>query len=52
MRVVVVQHEASGRIIKVCEDKQTAKTWVGHSEWNSYDVMYRDCNVTEWEDLT
>jgi hypothetical protein len=50
MRVTVIRHK-QGRIIKVCEDRQTARTWLAHSEWSQSETRMMNCNVTEWEDI-
>lgn len=45
MRVIVVTHDESGQLLKVCADTDTFEKWLDRSDWEMYDVDTWDANV-------
>lgn len=45
MRVVVVQHESSGDLIKVCADESAFESWLDRSDWERYQLHVSDARV-------
>lgn len=46
-RVIVVTHDESGQLLKVCESWDAYDEWLESSEWESYDTDTWDAAVYE-----
>lgn len=44
-RVIVVTHEASGQLLKVCASWEDYDAWQEQSDWEKYDVDTWDAAV-------
>jgi hypothetical protein len=45
VRVIVVTHDESGQLLKVCADRDTFVDWLDRSDWERHDVDTWDANV-------